>query len=214
MKRNAGNILKKLFESSGLKVRADKAGNVIGERPARTPTSVILLVAHLDTVFPAGPTSASNAMPDASLRRASPIMARACRARGLARALPNRASILASTIVLAGDVGEEGEGNLRGIRALVEDYGSRPRRDCRGWRFHRAHHHPGNRFAPLSRFPSPGRAAIAGPISARPIPSPLCRPRIVKFSAIRLHRKTLEAPTISESSKAALPSTRFQNAPW
>ena len=27
--------------------------------------------------------------------------------------------------MLAGDVGEEGEGNLRGIRALVESYGSR-----------------------------------------------------------------------------------------
>jgi acetylornithine deacetylase/succinyl-diaminopimelate desuccinylase-like protein len=44
---------------------------------------------------------------------------------GLARALGESRIQTAKTIVLAGDVGEEGEGNLRGVRALVEAYGSR-----------------------------------------------------------------------------------------
>jgi acetylornithine deacetylase/succinyl-diaminopimelate desuccinylase-like protein len=43
----------------------------------------------------------------------------------LARALSESRIRTKKTIVLAGDVGEEGEGNLRGIRALVESYGSR-----------------------------------------------------------------------------------------
>jgi tripeptide aminopeptidase len=44
---------------------------------------------------------------------------------GLARAFSESAIHTTKTIVLAGDVGEEGEGNLRGIRALVEAYGTR-----------------------------------------------------------------------------------------
>jgi tripeptide aminopeptidase len=44
---------------------------------------------------------------------------------GLARALSESRIRTTKTIVFAGDVGEEGEGNLRGIRALVESYGPR-----------------------------------------------------------------------------------------
>jgi acetylornithine deacetylase/succinyl-diaminopimelate desuccinylase-like protein len=44
---------------------------------------------------------------------------------GLARALAESRIRTTKTIVLAGGVGEEGEGNLRGIRALVEAYGTR-----------------------------------------------------------------------------------------
>ena len=35
-------------------MRTDKLGNVIGERPGLESKSVILVAAHLDTVFPAG----------------------------------------------------------------------------------------------------------------------------------------------------------------
>jgi len=48
-----GEFLKTLFEATGLQVRIDKTGNVIAERPGTDAKSVILLVAHLDTVFPA-----------------------------------------------------------------------------------------------------------------------------------------------------------------
>ncbi len=43
----------------------------------------------------------------------------------MARALAEARTTTTKTIVLAGDVGEEGEGNLRGIRALIESYRSR-----------------------------------------------------------------------------------------
>ncbi len=120
-----GQFLEKLFEAAGLPVHTDPAGNVIAERTAADPAA-ILFVAHLDTVFPAGtdvrvkrdgarligPGISDNAAGLAALA-------------GLARALAESAIRTTKTILLAGDVGEEGEGNLRGIRALVESYGPR-----------------------------------------------------------------------------------------
>jgi tripeptide aminopeptidase len=119
-------FVKKLLESTGLKARIDKTGNVIAERPGSDSKSVILLAAHLDTVFPAStdvkvkregnrlnaPGIADNGAGLAALV-------------GLARALSESRIQTTKTIVLAADVGEEGEGNLRGIRALVEEYGQR-----------------------------------------------------------------------------------------
>ena len=121
-----GEALKELFAAGGFHVRTDKTGNVIAERAGSDPKGVILLAAHLDTVFPAGtdvgvkkngnrlsaPGISDNGVGLAALA-------------GLARALSESAIRTTKTIVLAGDVGEEGEGNLRGIRALVEGYGSR-----------------------------------------------------------------------------------------
>src|SRR5580692_5464950 len=118
--------LKKLFEAAGLKVQLDKIGNVIAERPGSDANSIILLAAHLDTVFPSGtdvhvkrhgnrltaPGIADNGAGLAALA-------------GIARALAESRIQTTKTVILAGDVGEEGEGNLRGIRALVEAYGSR-----------------------------------------------------------------------------------------
>jgi tripeptide aminopeptidase len=122
-----GEALQELFAANGFQVRTDKTGNVIGERPGSDAAkSVILLAAHLDTVFPAGtdvrvkrdgsrilaPGISDNGVGLASLA-------------GLARALAESRMRTTKTIVLAGDVGEEGEGNLRGMRALMESYGSR-----------------------------------------------------------------------------------------
>jgi len=121
-----GEALKELFAASGFEVRTDKTGNVIAERAGSDAKSVILLAAHLDTVFPAGtdvhvkrngsrlvgPGISDNAVGLAALA-------------GLARAISESKIRTTKTIVLAGDVGEEGEGNLRGMRALVESYGAR-----------------------------------------------------------------------------------------
>jgi tripeptide aminopeptidase len=121
-----GDLLKAIFESSGFKVRTDKTGNVIGEFPGADSNSVVLFAAHLDTVFPAGT--------DVRVKRnqgrleapgISDNGAGLAALAGLARALSESQLRTTKTIVLAGDVGEEGEGNLRGIRALVESYGSR-----------------------------------------------------------------------------------------
>ena len=121
-----GQALAEIFAANGFQVRTDKIGNVIAERPGSDPKSVVLLAAHLDTVFPAGtdvrvkrdgarllaPGIADNGVGLASLA-------------GLAHAIDESRIRTTKTIVLAGDVGEEGEGNLRGMRALVEAYGSR-----------------------------------------------------------------------------------------
>jgi acetylornithine deacetylase/succinyl-diaminopimelate desuccinylase-like protein len=121
-----GEALKALFALSGFDVRTDQAGNVIAERPGSDARSVVLLVAHLDTVFPAGTDVRVKRERD---RLTAPGIsdngAGLSALAGLARALAESRIRTERTIVLSGDVGEEGEGNLRGIRALVEDYGSR-----------------------------------------------------------------------------------------
>ena len=120
-----GEYFQNLMESAGLKVRVDQTGNVIAERPG-SDASVILLAAHLDTVFPAG---TDVRVKRNATRLAAPGIADngagLAALAGLARALSESRIQTMKTIVIAGDVGEEGEGNLRGIRALVEEYGSR-----------------------------------------------------------------------------------------
>lgn len=118
--------LQAIFSESGLKSRIDETGNVVAERVGLHPDRVVLLAAHLDTVFPAGT--------DVRVRRdgrrllapgisdnGSGLAALA----GVARALAESSVRTDATVVFAGDVGEEGEGNLRGIRALVDAYGAR-----------------------------------------------------------------------------------------
>jgi tripeptide aminopeptidase len=121
-----GEALKKLFEASGLKVQTDKLGDVIATRPGSDAKSVVLLVAHLDTVFPAG-TDVNVKIKGTRLEAPgiSDNGAGLAALAGLARALGESRIRTAKTIVIAGDVGEEGEGNLRGVRALVETYGAR-----------------------------------------------------------------------------------------
>lgn len=121
-----GEALKKLFEASGLRVRVDKTGNVIGERPGANSKEVILLVAHLDTVFSAGTNVTVKR--NASRLEAPGIAdngAGLAALVGVSRALAEGRVHTQKMIVFAGDVGEEGEGNLRGIRALVDEFGSR-----------------------------------------------------------------------------------------
>ncbi len=121
-----GEALRNLFEASGLRVRVDKIGNVIGERAGSDTKGVVLLVAHLDTVFPAGTNVTVK-------RNASRLEAPGIADNGaglaalvaVARALFESRIRTTKTIVFAGDVGEEGEGNLRGVRALIEEFGPR-----------------------------------------------------------------------------------------
>ena len=118
--------LQSIFADIGLKARIDETGNVIAERVGLRADRVILLAAHLDTVFPAGT--------DVHVRRdgrrllapgISDNGAGLSALVGVARAFVESSVRTDGTIVFAGDVGEEGEGNLRGIRALVDAYGSR-----------------------------------------------------------------------------------------
>ena len=123
-----GEYLHKLLESCGLKVRTDSVGNVVGERPGTKSKDVLLIVAHLDTVFPAG--TDVKVKRDRSRLLAPGISDNGAGLSGLvamARALNEARVRTGMTVVFAADVGEEGEGNLRGIRKLVETYKPRLR---------------------------------------------------------------------------------------
>jgi tripeptide aminopeptidase len=104
----------------------DKTGNVIGELRGADEKEVVIFAAHMDTVFPAGT--------DVKVRREGSRMS----APGISDNGTGVAALLAiaraaqfahlkpqRTILFVGDVGEEGEGNLRGMRALVDAYHSR-----------------------------------------------------------------------------------------
>jgi len=129
--------LKKLLTAAGLSVHIDSVGNVIGERPGSAASSavsgsdaagVVLVTAHLDTVFPAGTNVAVK-------REGARLLAPGISDNGtglatlvaVALALRDAKIPTRETILLVADVGEEGEGNLRGVRALVEEYRSRLR---------------------------------------------------------------------------------------
>jgi acetylornithine deacetylase/succinyl-diaminopimelate desuccinylase-like protein len=115
-----GIELKKLFEGLGLKdVRIDKAGNVVGVRPGRSAHPNLVFAAHLDTVFPEG-TDVKVKREGAVLK--APGIGDDC--RGLAVVLAtiramNEAHVeTPGTVTFVADVGEEGLGDLRGMKEL------------------------------------------------------------------------------------------------
>jgi acetylornithine deacetylase/succinyl-diaminopimelate desuccinylase-like protein len=115
--------VKELLAETGLPVKIDQAGNVIGELHGANEKEVVVIAAHLDTVFPPGT--------DVKVRRdGSRMIAPGISDNGsgvaallaLARAVQFAHLKPQRTILFVGDVGEEGEGNLRGMRAVVEAY--------------------------------------------------------------------------------------------
>ena len=118
--------LKELLLASGLTVQLDAMGNVIGELRGANEKEVVVLSAHLDTVFPAGT--------DVKVRReGNRLFAPGISDNGtglaaltaIARALHENQIKPQRTILFVADVGEEGEGNLRGMRALVDAFHGR-----------------------------------------------------------------------------------------
>ena len=111
------------FRRAGLQnVRIDKVGNVLGERPGRARRPHLVMSAHLDTVFPAE-TNVKVTRQGSVLR--GPGIGDDC--RGLAvllavvRALDAAKVQTAGTITFVGTVGEEGLGDLRGVKALFNE---------------------------------------------------------------------------------------------
>jgi tripeptide aminopeptidase len=117
--------MKKLLSAAGLRVEIDGTGNVIGEY-AGTSQDIVMLAAHMDTVFPAGTNVNVK-------REGGRLLAPGISDNGtglaalvvIARALREVKIKTNSTILFVADVGEEGEGNLRGMRALVDTYKKR-----------------------------------------------------------------------------------------
>ena len=114
--------LKRRFEALGLvNVRIDGEGNVIGERPGSGSGPTVVLSGHLDTVFPEG---TDVKVQREGTRFTAPGIADDCRGLavvlGVARALADTKMKTPGTILFVGTVGEEGAGNLRGVRYLFE----------------------------------------------------------------------------------------------
>jgi tripeptide aminopeptidase len=111
------------FRELGLQnVRIDKVGNVLGERPGTAPRPHFMLAAHLDTVFPEG-TNVRTTQEGTVIR--GPGIGDDC--RGLAvvlavvRALKAGNVQTPGTITFVGNVGEEGLGDLRGVKHLFDE---------------------------------------------------------------------------------------------
>ena len=115
-----GEELRRTFLQLGLRnVRVDRAGNVLGERPGVAAHPHVVIAAHLDTVFPEG--TAVKVTREGTILRGPGI---GDDSRGLAalvgivRSL-NQANVQTDgSITFVADVGEEGLGDLRGMKEL------------------------------------------------------------------------------------------------
>ncbi len=116
------------FREVGLnQIETDAVGNVSGFLPAaklpeESSGPVVLLSAHLDTVFPAG-TQIAPAL-DGDRIQAPGACDNAAGVAGMlaiVRALNEAGVELAAPLVVLGNVGEEGEGDLRGVRHVYEN---------------------------------------------------------------------------------------------
>ncbi len=126
--KERGAYVAKLLAANGLTVQTDSVGNVIGEREGATEKEVVLVVAHLDTVFPADtPVHVKRVQGRLEAPGISDDGAGLAAIVGLARAMDQAKLKTQATVVLCADVGEEGEGNLRGIRELLNTYKGRLR---------------------------------------------------------------------------------------
>ncbi|MEK6324329.1 MAG: M20/M25/M40 family metallo-hydrolase [Acidobacteriota bacterium] len=116
------------FEEIGLAlVRSDEAGNIIAERPGPSSRPSVIVSAHLDTVFPEGTNvfvrreGARFYAPGISDNTCGIVSLIA-----LARALDAGDVKTEGTVYFIATVGEEGEGNLRGVRHLFDRGGFQP----------------------------------------------------------------------------------------
>jgi acetylornithine deacetylase/succinyl-diaminopimelate desuccinylase-like protein len=112
-----------LFREAGLQnVRIDKEGNVLGEKRGTQARPHLVFSAHLDTVFPEG-TNVTVKREGTLLR--GPGIGDDCRGLAVvlavARAMVKGNIQTPGTITFVGDVGEEGLGDLRGVKYLFRE---------------------------------------------------------------------------------------------
>jgi tripeptide aminopeptidase len=116
-------VLRQTFRQLGLEsIRTDKAGNVVGERPGIAPRPRLVISAHLDTVFPEG-TDVKVKRDGAVLR--GPGIGDDCRGLAvlvaIARVLRQSSWRSQGPITFVATVGEEGLGDLRGVKQLFNE---------------------------------------------------------------------------------------------
>ncbi len=120
--RRAEEYRKRLGALGLPNVRIDAEGNVIAERPGTGDGPTVLISGHLDTVFPEGTDVRVTRQ---GTRFAGPGIADDCRGLAVvlavARAMHDAQLMTRGTVIFVGTVGEEGPGNLRGVRHLFTE---------------------------------------------------------------------------------------------
>ena len=118
-----GEVLRQAFQQLGLRnARIDKAGNVLGDRPGAAARPRLVVSAHLDTVFP--PETEVKVKRDGAMLR-GPGTGDDCRGLSvlvsIIRALRQAGVQTPGSITFVATVGEEGLGDLRGVKQLFRD---------------------------------------------------------------------------------------------
>lgn len=123
-----GDFLLRQFETlARVKVSRDAAGNVLACLPGAGGAAPVVISAHLDTVFPHGTPLSLAHTPEAVIGAGIGDNALGTAGLlGLAWLLADEPP-LPGDLWLAANTGEEGLGNLRGMRAVVERFGSLPK---------------------------------------------------------------------------------------
>ncbi|HMF56792.1 MAG TPA: M20/M25/M40 family metallo-hydrolase [Pyrinomonadaceae bacterium] len=121
--RERAEYLAEKFRETGLRdARVDREGNCVALRSGNSSKPLLVVSAHLDTVFPPGT--------DFTVRReTNKLLAPGIADDGcglaaliaLAQALESCSIETEGSLLFVGTVGEEGEGNLRGVRHLFSE---------------------------------------------------------------------------------------------
>jgi tripeptide aminopeptidase len=117
-------LVERLFATAGLATERDAIGDVVGVIPGRQPsragTSRLVVAAHIDTVFPIGTPlevkRSADRLTGPGVGDNSVAVAAAIKLADLMRIA---GEVPAVDVLLTGNVGEEGLGNLRGIREVL-----------------------------------------------------------------------------------------------
>jgi tripeptide aminopeptidase len=119
--RRAAEYRRRLAALGLRNVRIDAEGNAIGERPGTGDGPTVVIAGHLDTVFPETTNVRTRRVGG---RIYGPGIGDDCRGLAVvlavARAFQSADVRTSGTVVFVGNVGEEGPGNLRGVKHLYE----------------------------------------------------------------------------------------------
>ena len=115
-------VMKRHFEDLGLvNVRVDAVGNVLGERPGRSPRPRVVVASHMDTVFPEG---TDLKVKQEGLTYKGPGIGDNCRGLvallGVIKALGQAKVQTEGPVTFVANIGEEALGNLAGARHLFD----------------------------------------------------------------------------------------------
>jgi len=118
------HLVEQLFATAGLATERDAIGDVVGVIPGRLPsqpgTTRLVVAAHIDTVFPIGTPlevkRSADRLSGPGVGDNSVAVAAAIKLADLLRMAGEAPEV---DVLITGNVGEEGLGNLRGIREVL-----------------------------------------------------------------------------------------------